>query len=118
MTPQTLNQTELLERPYWKRSMIWKMLGSPDKIEHWTYRSKSGTRNLYAVERVIAAEASSGFAAILEQRTKRKEDVREIPLLVAIREVSRAAHRWRDAAQSQYQSSSHGLAGYAKEQKH
>jgi len=39
---------------------------------------------------------------------------KKIPLLVAIREASRAAHRWRDAAQSQYQHDAHGLAKHSR----
>jgi hypothetical protein len=40
-----------------------------------------------------------------------------IPLIDAIREASRAAHRWRDAAQAQYQAGNHGLAKHSKREK-
>ncbi len=43
--------------------------------------------------------------------------IKTLPLLVAIREVSRAAHRWRDASQRQYQVGNYGLARYSSHQK-
>jgi hypothetical protein len=42
---------------------------------------------------------------------------RTIDILLATREASRAAHRWRDAAASYYDAGSYGLATRAKEQK-
>lgn len=40
-----------------------------------------------------------------------------IDLLLATREASRSAHRWRDAAASQYDSANYGFAGAAKRKK-
>lgn len=40
-----------------------------------------------------------------------------IPLIDAIREISRSAHRWRDTAQAHYQAGNHGLAGHSKMEK-
>lgn len=42
---------------------------------------------------------------------------RTIDTLLATREASRSAHRWRDAAASYYDAGSYSFATYAKEQK-
>jgi len=38
-------------------------------------------------------------------------------ILVATREASRSAHRWRDAAAAFYESNQHGFAGHASRKK-
>jgi hypothetical protein len=50
-----------------------------------------------------------------ERRQNRK--LRELPLLDAIREVSRAAHRWRDAASAQYSAGNYGFASHSSGKK-
>lgn len=63
-------------------------------------------------------EVAQYFAKVAERTSKREErELMELPLIDAIREVSRAAHRWRDAASSQYEHGNHGLAKHSSWQK-
>src|SRR5208337_1485508 len=63
-------------------------------------------------------EVQEYLARMKARREKRMTRVPEaIPLIDAIREVRRSAHRWRDAAQARYQARNHGLAGHSKREK-
>lgn len=110
-------QTEVLQRQHWTPALIRKLLGNPDQLKKWTYYGRKGVTYLYSLDRVVAAEGSDDFKTELARRRKLVTDMREIPLINAIREVSWGAHRWRDAAQSQYRSGLHGLAGSARKRK-
>lgn len=73
---------------------------------------------LFRESRVIEIEQSEAYAeAKRKVASRRVIPAKRIDLLDAIREVSHAAHRWRDAAQAQYQVRSYGFATNSKEQK-
>ncbi len=51
------------------------------------------------------------------QQRRQSREPEPLPLLTAIREISRAAHRWRDAASKQYEAGNYGLASYSSSRK-
>lgn len=77
---------------------------------------------LYDERTVEDAEGQPVVQAYLEKMKACREKAEPrvtvaLPLIDAIREASWCAHRWRDAAQSHYQSGSHRLAQYARQKK-
>jgi hypothetical protein len=64
----TVTQPDLI-REGWTKSVITKMLGSPDFTRR---RQGGGTFNYYLVERVEAVKASSEFAALIAKSEARK----------------------------------------------
>ena len=65
-TNDTITKQSVLQRPGWSAAILKKLLGEPDE------RKERGSRYaplcLYAVERVVAAEASPDFAAAQAKR--------------------------------------------------
>lgn len=65
-TNDTITKQSVLQRPGWSAAILKKLLGDPDE------RKERGSRYaplcLYAVERVVAAEASPDFAAAQAKR--------------------------------------------------
>ncbi len=77
-----LNLTGVLERRYWNRKLLNKLLPEPDHTE--TRGNGTITRKLYSVQRVIEAESTAVFGAkksgddhSTAQREERAEEVRE-----------------------------------------
>lgn len=116
-----INKGDLLARG-WTEGAINRFLPAP-RVEQ-RHSSTYGTYavNLYdpqAVEKAEKEPAVQEYLAEVEARRKKRAARAQaaIPLIDAIREASRAAHRWRDAAQAQYQAGNHGFAGHARRQK-
>jgi hypothetical protein len=82
----------------WSDSMARRYLGKPDRVEE-RYSSTHGryTIHLFLRARVLSAQTAPGF------RPRRPEpEPIEVPLLDAVREASRCAHRWRDRANDRW----------------
>jgi hypothetical protein len=106
----------------WTEGAIKKFLPPPEIEQRRSYEHGKYTVYLFDPTAVDAAlrkpEVQEYLANIRIRREKRAARVPSaIPLIDAIREISRSAHRWRDAAQAQYQAGNHGLAGHSKREK-
>lgn len=116
---EEINKGDLLAKG-WTEGAIKKFLPAPEVEERHAYGRGSYVVYLYSPEAVREAEQNPEVVEYLSRVKARREKrgVRKtLPLLDAIREVSRSAHRWRDAAQAQYQAKNYGLAGHSKRQK-
>lgn len=76
------NLSRVLQRPYWNRKLLDKLLPEPDHTE--TRGNGTITRKLYSLQRVFEAEKSGTFLAKKDaddqskaQREERAEEVRE-----------------------------------------
>ena len=105
----------------WTEGAIRRFL-PPPSVE--TRRNYYGTYQVHLWPTVTVeetrkqAEVEQYFERVRERNRRRQErQLQKLPLIDAIREVSRSAHRWRDAAQAQYQAGNHGLAGHSKREK-
>jgi hypothetical protein len=100
ITPQTpsrfCTRAEIREEYDWTDSMIRRYLGEPDRIdERYSVTYGRYTAHLFLRERVLSAQAAPGFRG---RRPEPEPSDIEPPLLEAVREASRSAHRWRDRA--------------------
>lgn len=104
---ETFLKQDLLLRG-WTPGLIKRFLGEPDETPH---RNGGGHYCIYSRRRVLAAEAELEWQQAVEHRQNRKpKPPKAIDLLAAIFAATRAAKRFRDAAQSCYQKGSHGFA--------
>lgn len=118
---ETYCKKELLEAG-WTEGAISRFLPDPEiEIRH---KYGGGYYEIYlwpkeTVEAVRLQPAVKQYLEGIRERNKRrKARVPEtLPLLVAIREISRAAHRWRDAASAQYEAGNYGLATHSSSRK-
>lgn len=116
-----INKTNLLSRG-WTEGSIKRFLPPPTVERRHHYTGGYYLVYLYdpkAIEEAERDPAVQQYLANVRARQERRmaQLPKRIPLIDAIREASRAAHRWRDAAQTQYQARNHGLAGHAKREK-
>lgn len=116
-----IHKGDLLARG-WTEGAIKRFLPPPEVEERHRFRGGYYVVYLYDPQAVEQAErdpvVQKYLAKVRARRERRLARVPEhIPLIDAIREASRAAHRWRDAAQTQYRAENHGLAGHAKREK-
>ncbi len=116
-----INKSDLISRG-WTQGAIKKFLPAPRVERRYSYRHGHYFVYLYDPHAVEEAEREPvvkaylpGVRALQRKRTARVPIA--MPLLDAIREASRAAHRWRNAAQAHYVGGRHGLAGHARRQK-
>lgn len=105
---------ELLARG-WTPGLINRFLGAPDETPH---RYGGGHYCVYLGDRVKEAETKHEWQEAVKQCRNRKEaPPQTIDLLAAIFGVTRAAKRYRDAAQTCYQKRKHGFAGTFRSRK-
>ncbi|MGJ5813700.1 hypothetical protein [Paludibaculum fermentans] len=108
MRTNLLTTNDLVAARGWTRSAIKKFLGEPDETETWHYHGVgSGTRFLYALERVAAAESSPEFIVWrMNKATQReKADARVAAAVKAndqarserIARITSTYQNWRDA---------------------
>lgn len=128
MTTETLsvgikeiNKGDLLARG-WTEGAIKRFLPEPEVDYRHAYMRGDYVVYLFDQQAVEQAEKEPAVQEYLAKVKARRERgaVRAptvLPLIDAIREASRAAHRWRDAARAQYEAGNHGFAGHAKRKK-
>ncbi len=101
----------------WTQGAIERFLPYPD-IE--SRRHGNGRHDIYlwATDTVEQARQLPEVQLYFDRLQKRHRRVtKSLPLLDAIREISRAAHRWRDAASAQFEARNYGLATYSSSRK-
>ena len=116
-----INKGDLRARG-WTEGAIKRFLPEPEVDYRHAYMKGDYVVYLYDCQAVEQAEKDPAVQEYLAKVKARRErgTVRvptALPLIDAICEVSRAVHRWRDAAEAQYQAGNHGLAGHARREK-
>jgi hypothetical protein len=120
-TTKEINKGDLLARG-WTGGAIKEFLPEPQIEVRHAYMRGDYLVHLWDPQAVEEAEKKPEVQQYLARMKARRErraarTLEAIPLIDAIREVSRAAHRWRDAAQAQYQAGNHGFAKHSKREK-
>jgi len=108
-------RAEIRDEYLWSDSMIKRYLGEPDLTEE-RHSSTHGryTVHLFLRARVLNAMAAPGFRP--RRREPEPSDIQP-PLLEAVREASRSAHRWRDRANDRYANGNYKAASTASSNK-
>jgi hypothetical protein len=109
---------ELLELG-WTEGAIKRFLPQPT-IESRSLGYRRGEYEVYLWPKNLVDECQQTpdvqeYLNRVRERTehRRERQSKDLSLLDAIREVSRAAHRWRDAASAQYDARNYGLATHS-----
>jgi len=107
----------------WTEGAIRRFLPAP-KIETRRLAYRRGRYDVYLWPKAIVnairqqPEVEQYLDRVRQSNEKRQQrEAVALPLLDAIREVSRAAHRWRDAASAQYEAGTYGLATHSSRRK-
>jgi hypothetical protein len=104
----------------WTEAAIRKFLPSADIEVRRSYQHGNYKVRIFRLVDVVTAEKSELFSAhrmMYLRRLKRQGEVATLPLIDAIREASRSAHRWRDRAASRWARSARKAAGSASHEK-
>jgi hypothetical protein len=119
---ETYCKKDLLEAG-WTEGAITRFLPAP-KIETRRFAYRRGSYDVYLWPKAIVDDIRQQpdvehYLDRVRQRNEKRQqrEAEALPLLDAIREVSRAAHRWRDAASAQYEAGNYGLATHSSQRK-
>jgi hypothetical protein len=111
-----LKQGELLERG-WTKAAIKRFYGEPRVEKVHIYNVGDRTTYWFDEKKVEQIEASDDWQEWRRKLDARTQPGKELPLLDAIREISHAAHRQRDAAGKHYEAGTHSFAKNSRERK-
>ena len=104
----------------WTEVAIKKFLPAPTTEERYSHINGRFRVRLFTLADVVTAEESQAFAVHKTNylsRQRKKNETKELPLIDAIREASRSAHRWRDRASERWNGNSRRSAGTASQTK-
>lgn len=103
----------------WTEGAISQFL-PPPTIETRRLGYRRGSYDIYLWPKDVVEESRQKpevqeYLDRVHKRTEKRSqrEPLELPLIDAIREISRAAHRWRDAASAQYNAGNYGLATHS-----
>jgi hypothetical protein len=96
---QYCTRAEIHDQYDWTDSMIRRYLGEPDLVE----QRRSPVHGHYTVHRWLRKRILNAQSAPRFRARRPEPEPAEVPLLDAVREASRSAHRWRDRASARWE---------------